>query len=195
MARYSNNPDEVESLRSITIDFFKKNGIVKSNTFKSGTIIWSNNRFGTKNTIGYSLNTDENSGVLTLFYTHNDLHKINYTIQLITRKSNLGFGLLWFFVCPKTNKVCRKLHLNNGYFFHRTAFKSLFYEQQIQSKRSRIMYAKPFIDAFRDDLYFDMRKKYLKKTYKGRFTKTYCRLLLRKRKSERVNLNILNEWL
>lgn len=195
MARYSNSPDEVENLRNITIDFLRKDDILKSNNFKSGTIIWTNSRFGTKNTISYVLNTDENSGTLKLHYIHNSVNTINYDIELITRKSNLGFGLMWYFVCPITKKVCRKLHLRNGYFYHRTAFKNLFYEQQVQSKKSRIMYAKPFIDAFRDDLYFDMSKKYLKKTYKGKITKTYGRLLLRKRKSERVNLGILNDWL
>lgn len=65
----------------------------------------------------------------------------------------------------------------------------------MQSKRSRIIYAKPFLDAFRDDLDFDLSKKYLKKTYKGKITKTYGRLLLRKRKSERVNLETLNNFL
>lgn len=57
------------------------------------------------------------------------------------------------------------------------------------------MYAEPFIHAFKDDLYFDMSKKYLKKTYRGKITKTYDRLLLRKRKSEKINLSILRDWL
>lgn len=182
-------------MRCEPIDFLRKDGLLKSNTFKSGSIIWTNTRFGTKNTIGYSIHTNDFDGVLTLFYIHNDIHKINYSIKLITRKSNLGFGLLWFFVCPATNKICRNLHLRNGYFYHRTAFRNLFYEQQVQSKRSRIIYAKPFLDAFRDDLDFDLSKKYLKKTYKGKITKTYGRLLLRKRKSERVNLETLNNFL
>lgn len=57
------------------------------------------------------------------------------------------------------------------------------------------MYAEPFIHVFKDDLYFDMSKKYLKKTYRGKITKTYGRLLLRKRKSEKINLSILRDWL
>lgn len=194
MARYSNNPDEVETLRNITIDFFRRNKLLKNNILTSGTIIWTNANFRTKNTIGYTLYTDNNSGSLRLYYTHNEIHKIDYTVQLIARQSNLGSGLLWFFVCPATQKICRKLHLKNGYFYHRTAFKNLFYEQQVHSKTNRIMYSKAFSDAFRDDLYFDLNKKFMKKTYKGKLTKTYSKLLLRKRKSERVDISILKKW-
>jgi len=40
-----------------------------------------------------------------------------------------------------------------------------------------------------------MSKKYLKNTYRGKITKTYGRSLLRKRKSEKINISILRDWL
>lgn len=195
MARYSNYPDEVESLRVLTMSFLKKENLLNDNKFKSGTITWTNKQHHSSNSISYSIKLNHDSGTLRLIYTHNNVNKVNYEIEMIAKESNLGFGKMWFFICPKTNKVCRKLHLNNGYFYHRTAFRNLYYEQQVHSKTNRILYSKPFIDAFRDELDFDAEKKYLKKVYKGKITKTYARILLRKRKAERVNLGILKQWL
>ena len=57
-----------------------------------------------KNTISYLLNTYENSRALKLYYIHNYVNTIDYDIELITRNSNLGFGLIWYFVCSITQK-------------------------------------------------------------------------------------------
>lgn len=51
--------------------------------------------------------------------------------------SNLGKGSLWYFVCPLTQKRCRKLYFIAGNFVHRAAYKHVYYENQTMSRRSR----------------------------------------------------------
>lgn len=185
MAKWSSMPDEVESARTIKMKFLRDNDIVKPNNFKSGSIIWTSAN-GNKNTISYSVRTEDAEGVLRLNYVHNEINERDYEVKLITRKSNLGDGLIWFFVCPSSKKVCRILHLNSGYFLHRTAFNNFYYEQQTKSKKWRLLYSKSYADAFRDDLFFEMHKKNMKKFYKGKTTRTFKRLLVRQRNAENI---------
>ena len=190
MAKWSSMPDEVESARTIKMKFLRDNDIVKPNNFRSGSLIWTSTN-GNKNSISYSVRTEDAEGVLRLNYVHNEINKRDYEVKLITRKSNLCDGLIWFFVCPNSKKVCRILHLNSGYFLHRTVFNNFYYEQQTKSKKWRLLYSKSFSDAFRDDLYFEMHKKNMKKFYKGKITRTFKRLLVRKRNAENINLENL----
>jgi hypothetical protein len=60
-----------------------------------------------------------------------------YQIDLITMPSNLGRGLIWYFRCRYTGKLCRKLYLADGYFLHRSALKNTIYTIQQYSKKSR----------------------------------------------------------
>ncbi len=91
--------------------------------------------------------------------------------------SNLGKGLIWYFLCPETNKRCRKLYSIGGYFLHREAFKGCMYESQTQSKKYRQL-DKTLGAYFRtDDLYSQLYQKHFKKTYAGKPTKKYLKLI------------------
>ena len=74
MAKWSSLPDEVESARTITMKFLRDNDIVKPNNFKSGSIIWTSAN-GNKNTISYSVRTEDDEGVLRLNYVHNEINE------------------------------------------------------------------------------------------------------------------------
>jgi len=111
--------------------------------------------------IADTYDTTETDGYITFDYTYNESQKVNYKVRLITRPSNLGNGLMWFFVCPNTRKVCRKLHLNSGYFLHRTAFSDVYYEKQLQSKTWR-GWEKAFGSCWDDKLYEELHKSILK---------------------------------
>ena len=186
MGRYANFPTTIEDLRSFDIKFLTQKNYIKPNANVGGQIIWTSKN-GSKNTIGITSNTDLTHGYLILDYTHNNTNEINYRIQLITRPSNLGTGLLWFFVCPFTNKVCRKLHLINGYFQHRTANPHLMYSDQIECKRWR-KWNKTFAHEYNDGLYDELYGKHFKPYYKGKITKRYARLL--KRMEQRNNIKL-----
>lgn len=186
MGRWANYPTTIEDLRSFDISFLKKHKYLKPQSYKGGQIIWTSSH-GTKNTIGIEVRIDVTDGVIRLDYTHNETNKINYTIQIISRQSNLGTGLIWFFICPFTGKICRKLHLINGYFQHRTANPYLMYSKQIECKRWR-KWNKTFAHEYNDGLYDELYGKHFKPYYKGKITKRYARLL--KRMEQRNNIKL-----
>lgn len=185
MGRWANYPNTIEDLRSFDISFLRKYEYIKPNQFKPGSIIWTS-RNSDKNSISIKVVTNDTNGVLTLDYTFNGTEHINYDIQLITRPSNLGTGLLWFFVCPFTGKVCRKLHLINGYFKHRSALPGLMYQNQIESKKWR-EWNRIFAKDFNDDLYKELYSKNLKPMYKGKITKRFARLTNKLKKTEQFD--------
>ncbi len=193
MGRWSNSPDEVESLKSISISDLKKLGYLQPNTFLSRNLFWTNKNGEKVSSITVVIDTKETTGSITFDYTYNQSQKINYSVQLMTRPSNLGNGLLWFFICPNTLKVCRKLHLSSGYFLHRTAFSDLYYEKQLRSKRWR-EWDKVFGDLD-DGVYEEMHKKYFKKYYKGKPTKKYLKLMKKLNERKPVNFENLEKFL
>ena len=182
MGRWSTYPTTVNDLREIDISFLSKHDYLKPDNFRSGVITWSYSN-GNKNSISIHTVTNETDGVLTLDYTYNNTEKINYQIQLITRPSNLGKGLIWFFVCPYTGKVCRKLHLINGYFKHRSALSGIMYKSQIESKKWR-EWSKIFKGDFDDKIYSELYSKGFKKFYAGKMTKRYLRICKKINESE-----------
>lgn len=185
MGRWSTYPTTVNDLREIDISFLSKHDYLKPDNFRSGVITWSYSN-GNKNSISIHTVTNETDGVLTLDYTYNNTEKINYQIQVITRPSNLGAGLLWFFVCPYTGKVCRKLHLINGYFKHRSALQDLMYQNQLESKRWR-EWNKIYAGEFNDHIYTELYSKYFKRYYKGKMTKRFSRIVKKLQKSGNFN--------
>ncbi|TLX24670.1 hypothetical protein FE904_14960 [Chryseobacterium indologenes] len=190
MGRLSNYPDEIERLKCISISDLRKLGYLEPNAFLNKSIYWTNQNGERTSSIAVIIDTNETKGSITFDYTYNQSQKINYTVQLMTRPSNLGNGLLWFFVCPSTFKVCRKLHLNSGYFLHRTAFSDVYYEKQLQSKRWR-EWDKAFGSYLDDKVYEELHKKHFKKFYKGKPTKRYLKLMKKLNNRKSVDLSKL----
>ncbi|MBL1219378.1 hypothetical protein JET18_00890 [Chryseobacterium sp. L7] len=191
MGRYANFPLTVEDLRFLDLKFLSKHDYLSPNSIQSGVITWSN-KTGDKNSISVSSIIDNDAGVLTLNYILNNDEKINYQIQLASKTSNLGKGLVWFFICPFTGRYCRKLHLINGYFQHRTANPNLMYEKQIEPKIWRV-WNKTFGAEFNDHLYFELHKKYFKKFYNGKITKRYARIRKKLNQRDEVDLKELEK--
>lgn len=173
MGRYATFPTTVEDLRVLNLRFLIDNNYLQLNSFQSGVVSWKSN--AGNSSISAFTNMSEKSGVLTLEYTLNSDRKINYQIKLISKTSNLGVGLVWFFLCPFTGRYCRKLHLINGYFQHRTANPYIMYEKQIEPKIWRI-WNKQFASEINEHLYFELYRKYFKRYYKGKITKRFARL-------------------
>lgn len=168
-------PTLFEDLKTVSISFLTKYGYLKPNQWQSGTISWS--RDGNKTgSISIQVNTHPESPYLELDYKCNEA-PINYRVQLISASSNLGKGVVWYFVCPHTGKRCRKLYLADTYFYHRSAFKGYVYEKQTQSKKSRY-FDKLFGGLFRRELFFEQtNKKHFKKMYAGKPTKKYLKFM------------------
>lgn len=177
-------PTLYDDLKTVSISFLTKQGYLKPNQWQSGTITWSRNGIKT-GSISIRVNTQSESPYLELDYKCNKA-PINYRVQLISTPSNLGKGIVWYFVCPQTGKRCRKLYLADTYFYHRSAFKGCMYEKQIKSKKYRQL-DKTLGAYFRTDQLFEqLHKKHFKKQYAGKPTKKYLKLTQQIQSAQRM---------
>ncbi len=150
----------------------------------SGTLTWSSNGNQT-GSISIKVNTQNEYPYIELDYKYNDKPR-NYKVYLTSTPSNLNKGKIWYFLCPQTNKRCRKLYSIGGYFLHREAFKGCMYDCQTKSKKSRQL-DKTFGAYFKvDDLYSQLYKKHFKKFYAGKPTKKYLRIMEQIQKAESI---------
>lgn len=168
----------------ISISKLKEWEYLNPEQIKSGTLTWSRN--GNKTgSISIRVNTHSEQPYIELDYKYRDEPR-NYKVSLVSMPSNLGKGLIWYFFCPETNKRCRKLYSIGGYFLHREAFNGCMYETQTQSKKYRQL-DKTLGAYFKtDDLYSQLYQKHLKKTYAGKPTKKYLRIMEQIQKAESI---------
>jgi len=185
MAKLLTFPTLYNDVLQISMSKLKEWQYLTPNQIKNGTLTWSRNG-NTTGSISINVNTNELSSYIELDYKYKEEPR-TYKVELIKKPSNLGIGFIWYFVCPETNKLCRKLYSIGGYFLHREAFKGCMYESQIQSKKYREI-DKSYGAYFRlDKLYEEKYKKYFKKTYAGKPTKRFLRLMEEIRKAESVS--------
>jgi hypothetical protein len=168
----------------IDISKLKGWGYLDPEQIKSGTINWSRNGNPTGR-ISIQVNTHSEQPYIELDYLYKDEQR-NYKVYLTSTASNLNKGLIWYFVCPETNKRCRKLYSIGGYFLHREAFNGCMYETQTRSKKL-IQIDKTLGAYFKsDNLYSELYKKNFKKTYAGKPTKKYLRIMEQIQKAESI---------
>jgi hypothetical protein len=168
-------PTLFDDALQLNISKLKHWGYLHPEQIKSGTINWSRNG-NSIGSISIQVNTHSEQPFIELEYKYRDEPR-NYTIHLTSCPSNLNRGVLWYFICPQTNRHCRKLYSIGGYFLHREAFRGCMYETQTQSKRYRQL-DKTFGAYFKsDNLLKELYKKNFKKTYAGKPTKRYLRIM------------------
>ena len=168
----------------ISISKLKEWKYLNPEQIKSGTITWSRNGSQT-GSISIKVNTHSEQPYIELDYKYRDEPR-NYKVSLVSKPSNLGKGLIWYFLCPHTKKRCRKLYSIGGYFLHREAFSGCMYETQTQSKKYRQL-DKTLGAYFKsDNLYSELYKKNFKKTYAGKPTKRYLRIMEQIQKAESI---------
>ena len=177
-------PNLYNQALQISISKLKEWDYLTPEQIKKGTLTWSidGNQAGS---ISISVNTQSEQPYIELEYKYRDEPR-SYKVRLVSKPSNLGEGLVWYFLCPQTGKRCRKLYSIGGYFLHREAFKGCMYETQTRSKRYRQL-DKTFGALFKsDNLYSELYKKYFKKTYAGKPTKKYLRIVEQIQKAEDI---------
>lgn len=168
----------------LRISRLKEWGYLEKGQTMSGTITWSTNGNPT-GSISIKTNTLGEQPYVELDYNFRDEHR-NYKVYLTSTPSNLNRGEIWYFNCPQTNKRCRKLYSIGGYFFHREAFNGCMYESQTQSKKYREM-ERTFGAYFKSDkLYEELYSKNFKKTYAGKPTKRYLRIMEQIQQAESI---------
>ena len=177
-------PTLYDEVKTVSIFFLAKHGYLKSNQLKAGSIHWSRNGEKT-GSISIRVCTYFENPYIEFDYKCNQ-QPIKYKVQLVSALSNLGKGFVWYFVCPKTNKRCRKLYLADTYFYHRSAFRGCMYEKQTQSKKSRYLFKvlDPYFKS--DNLHSELYKKHFKKQYAGKPTKKYLRIMEQIQQTESI---------
>jgi len=187
MPKHPTFPTLFDEVKTVSISFLTKHQYLKPNQCQSGTVTWSSN--GNKTgSISIQVNTKSEQPYIELDYKYNEA-PINYKVQLVSVPSNLGKGVVWYFVCPQTSKRSRKLYLADTYFYHRSAFKGCMYEKQTQSKKYRGLDKTLGVYFRSDQLYEQLYKKHFKKQYAGKPTKKYLKLTQQIQIAENIPAN------
>lgn len=130
---------------------------LKDTNHLKGSISWT-----TGASIGIELQKEGREYLLNLTYIRTEAGKendINSRIEIVPYPSNLGKGMVYYFLCPLTFKPCRVLYMGYGshYFKSREAYNNrIYYPSQISSKLDR-----------HNDLYWSLERRLEKVNYKG----------------------------
>lgn len=174
MPKFPTFPTLYNDVLKLDISKLKEWGYLKPDQTKTGIITWSRNG-QTTGKIEIRTDTRSEYPYIELNYEFRGEPR-KYKVYFTSTPSNLNKGKIWYFLCPHTQKRCRKLYSVQGYFFHREAFKGCMYEKQTRSKKYR--HLDKYLDAFfkTSELKSELYQKHLKKTYAGKPTKKYLRL-------------------
>jgi hypothetical protein len=100
MSKSATFPTLLNACKKIKISDLSRWGYLAPNQYKSGVINWSRN--GTNSgSISIATNTSPESPCLELDYKTNG-NTIGYRIPLVSVPSNIGKGVVWYFLCPQT---------------------------------------------------------------------------------------------
>ncbi len=122
-------PTLIDECRQFSITDLKRFGCFE-NLLHSCVLSWGSN------SIDVLIDRRTSNPYMILSYnTEGDT--MTYKVRLTTQNSNLGIGVLWYFVCPISGIRCRKLHQVGRYFAHRSQLKGAMYYSQTLSKFTR----------------------------------------------------------
>jgi hypothetical protein len=176
MAKPYTAPTLINQEKTLTTGYLSKLGYFKENYKTVGSTGWTSNKSKDLDIdITVIMQTDFERVVLS----YNDFNNepTEQTIYLTSKKSNLGKGFVWFFVCPFTGKTCRNLIFINNRFMHRSNLTNAMYCIQAESKYWRKLFQlQPNIPTT-EKILNEPFKKHYKKYYKGKMTKRYKKYL------------------
>jgi hypothetical protein len=170
-----------DNAKTLNAAVLRKLVMIKPGYKTEGVISWGNSF-----KVNAAVTTRKDYGTLTLSYII-DNKPITAAIEITSRISNLdGKSLIWQFICPFTNKISRKLYFNGTHFVNRSSIKDGMYNIQTQSKKAREteeLYSYLLGD---NDIYTQLAQRHLKKTYNGKTTKRYSKLMYWKNRIDKI---------
>lgn len=196
MPRIAQYKDCFDEVIQISISDLRRLGYLKQSGVKAGLIVWTDlgrqggeltHRLDDSRELSIEIVVDLPNGIMQLDYKmHNRPIRCSFAIESV--QSNLGTGLVYYFVCPNTKRLCRKLYLMGSVFRSRFACPSTLYSSQIITKSFHHLFALiEMIQANRRTREF-VSKPYAKPFYKGKPTRRFKSLLDReKRARERTS--------
>jgi hypothetical protein len=176
----------------VSISFLNRYGYLNPNQWKNGIITWSSGEGEDKAItarIGISVHIGAESYLELNYKQHGK--PICYRVQLVSVPSNIGKGVIWFFVCPQTGRRCRKLYCVGGKFLHREAFMGCLYEVQTYSKVRRRQH-KIFESMFSGEhILNEIDKPFFKTMYGGKPTKRFQKMIKLAKEIKKISLSEL----
>jgi hypothetical protein len=179
MARHYGGSMNIENATRINLKDIRRTMLVEGAKF-SGTATTGKGRF--------LIDTDWTGAepFIRLRYSTADGTYYDYTINVLLKRSNLGRGVVMYFVCPESGTLCRTLYMAYNYprFKARTAYRiRLYYADQLTGGRSRYndLYWKienALEAAYKERRYF---------TYKGKDTRRAKRIKALEKRSEELD--------
>lgn len=162
----------VKEVYRIELSYLLKKEYVKKNTVISGLLGWADG----SSIQFYSDSTTERHYIRLMYQLHSPDQVIDYKVYLTYVKSNLGKGMVPYFICPASGRRCRILYRAFGSSIWRARqahSKRLYYESQLWSKNQRV-YGQWYI----------AEKRLRELSERGRKQTTYNGKLTRRRKTE-----------
>jgi hypothetical protein len=184
MPRYPSNPILFDHALSLSLKDLKRLGYLKEHHSVSGVVSWS--RQGV-NIASVTVAVDIAYGrSLEISYMSSGV-EYRQSFKLIAKSSNLSRGRYWLIQSPESGRLGMKIYLTGAGFQVRADASGCMYEKQIECKRYRLL-SKALGDTYG---YEDLYRKGFKKTYAGKPTKRYKRLVGRINQAERLERNSL----
>lgn len=173
MPKLSTIPTVYNELKQISISDLKRWDYLNDVCIRNGAIQWSREGVQTSS-IGIRVNLTTGSH-LELTYKVNDT-SINYTVELVRKPSNLGKGFVFYFLCPFSRKLSKKLYLYGKHFVNRTMIQGL-YECQRWSSLGRLINANyDYLENASKAMQL-LESKHFMKYYDGKPTKRYLKII------------------
>jgi hypothetical protein len=162
----------IDQEKTLKTAFLSKYGYFKTDCKITGVTGWTSNKSKDLDIYFTTIMQQGKERVILNFHDFNS-KPVEQIIFLEPKPSNLGKGLIWYFICPYTGATCRNLIFVNNRFMHRSNMANATYSTQVESKYWRKMFQlMPNIPTTQRILN-EPNKKYYKKFYKGQITKRY----------------------
>lgn len=189
MGRHTNLPLIFDFCKQLSVTDLKRWKYLESDTIKKGFVTYTSFDYQSFK-ISILVDTELNNPFLEIGYTLNETYN-KYRVYFQLVPSNLGKGFVWYFVCPRSGKRCRKLYFINSLFVHRNANKTGVYQTQTLGTKDKIL-IRQFDKTTKAHKAIELlNSKHFKRYYLGRPTKRYIQLLNWIEASEGINENDL----
>lgn len=176
MPRYATGKTLFNDALRLSIKHLKQKGYIANGNHSVTTSFRTTGFYGSRLTgvIEYFIMFDCAFPHIRFCYEYEG-ENIEYTVMIGCKLSNLGKGIIYYFICPRTGKKCYTLYGIGGYFLHRSAFNTM-YECQTWSKNFRSIEQRYRAYFEWEHAYEKLYEKHRKKTYANKPTKIAARL-------------------
>lgn len=184
MPKHPTYPLILDRCYTVSIGNFRRWGALSPGRYASGSIYWGEEG-ERRASVGYCAVIGREPGQAYIQFNYNyDGEPMQWRVSLLSLPANIGKGIVWFFRCPITGQRCKKLHLVDGRFIHRSAVRGAMYKQQTESKKWRLVSRLFDLHDLRAGVWDEIHKPYFKAEYRGKETRRCIRLMRKLRRAE-----------